>query len=61
LFSPAYAQDVSSPVPSQADFKALTDARIAVVKAALQLTPEQEKLWPPRNALLSHGWCEGRI
>ena len=27
--------------------KTLTDARIAVVKAALQLTPEQEKLWPP--------------
>jgi hypothetical protein len=25
----------------------LTDARIGIVKAALQLTPEQEKLWPP--------------
>ena len=25
---------------------ALTDVRIAVVKAALQLTPDQEKLWP---------------
>ena len=33
-FSPAYAQDASSPIPSQADFKALTDARIAVVKTA---------------------------
>ena len=44
-FPLAYAQDASSPVPSQADFKALTDARIGIVKAALQLTPEQEKLW----------------
>ena len=25
----------------------MTDARIGIVKAALQLTPEQEKLWPP--------------
>src|SRR5262245_12122537 len=25
----------------------LTDMRIDLVKAALQLTPEQEKLWPP--------------
>ncbi len=43
----AYAQEPSPPIPSQADFKALTDARIGVVKAALQLTPEQEKLWAP--------------
>ena len=28
------------------DFKALTDARIGIVKVALQLTPEQEKLSP---------------
>ena len=46
-FSPAYAQDASSQIPSQTDFKVLTDARIGIVKAALQLTPEQEKLWPP--------------
>jgi len=32
---------------STEDRKALTDARIAILKAALQLTPEQEKLWPP--------------
>ena len=25
----------------------MTDARIKIVKAALQLTPDQEKLWPP--------------
>ena len=30
-FSPAHAQDASPQIPSQADFKALTDARIAVV------------------------------
>src|SRR5262249_10776860 len=29
-----------------ADLKALTDARIGIVKAALQLTPEQAKYWP---------------
>jgi hypothetical protein len=43
----AYAQEASPPVPSQINFKVLTDARIGLVKAALQLTPEQEKLWPP--------------
>lgn len=29
------------------DWEQLTDARIKLVKAALQLTPDQEKLWPP--------------
>jgi hypothetical protein len=29
-----------------ADLNALTDARIAIVKSALQLTPDQEKSWP---------------
>ncbi|WP_245435361.1 Spy/CpxP family protein refolding chaperone [Microvirga calopogonii] len=50
----AYAQQaMSSPAGphesgqlSQADFKMLTDIRVGVIKAALQLTPEQEKLWP---------------
>ncbi|WP_338821641.1 Spy/CpxP family protein refolding chaperone [Bradyrhizobium septentrionale] len=32
--------------PSAADLKALTDMRVGIVKAALQLTPEQEKYWP---------------
>jgi zinc resistance-associated protein len=32
--------------PSEADLKAFTDARIAALKAGLQLTPEQEKNWP---------------
>jgi hypothetical protein len=31
---------------SQAEFKMLTDIRVGVIKAALQLTPEQAKLWP---------------
>ena len=35
-----------------ADWEALTEARIKLVKAALQLTPDQEKLWPPiENAI----------
>ena len=41
----AYAQQASR--PSQADLSALTDARVGIVKAALQLTPDQEKYWPP--------------
>lgn len=32
--------------PNVADAGRLTDARVAVIKAALQLTPDQEKLWP---------------
>ena len=32
---------------STADRNNLTDMRIDLVKAALQLTPDQEKLWPP--------------
>jgi len=31
---------------TQAEFKMLTDVRLGVIKAALQLTPDQEKLWP---------------
>jgi hypothetical protein len=33
-FSPAHAQDASPQIPSQADFKALTDARIGVIGMA---------------------------
>jgi zinc resistance-associated protein len=32
--------------PSIEDIKAFTDARIAALKAGLQLTPDQEKNWP---------------
>ena len=31
---------------SAADLSALTDARITIIKSTLQLTPDQEKLWP---------------
>ena len=47
----AQSSQASSPATperlSAADQKTLTDLRIDLVKAALQLTPEQEKLWPP--------------
>jgi hypothetical protein len=46
----AYAQASatdSKGAPSAADFAALTDTRIEVVKMALQMTPAQEKFWPP--------------
>ena len=33
--------------PSPQDLAALTDTRIELVKAALQMTPDQQKLWPP--------------
>jgi hypothetical protein len=47
----AYAQAPSA-MPSQGgpspqDLAALTDTRIELVKMALQMTPEQQKLWPP--------------
>src|ERR1700716_3284952 len=35
---------------SSEDRAAFTDARIAVVKAVLNLNPDQEKLWPPVEA-----------
>jgi len=43
--SPSFAQAPSR--MSDADSNALTDVRINVVKAALQLTADQEKFWPP--------------
>lgn len=33
--------------PSPADIAAFTDARIAALKAGLELTPDQAKSWPP--------------
>jgi hypothetical protein len=54
--APAFAQTGVNPsqymyAPGQAhlsasDWDTLTDMRIKVVKAALQLTPQQEKYWP---------------
>ena len=47
----AYAQGPSAAAPASqrvtaADLNNLTDARVNVVKAALQLTPDQERYWP---------------
>jgi acyl carrier protein phosphodiesterase len=39
-------REVASERVTAADLNALTDARIAIVKSALQLTPDQEKYWP---------------
>jgi hypothetical protein len=47
----AYSAETSSTVGMRhpvtgADLNAMTDARVGMIKAALQLTPEQEKYWP---------------
>jgi hypothetical protein len=47
----SYAAETSSSTvgmthPSAADLNSLTDARVAMIKATLQLTPDQEKYWP---------------
>jgi len=47
----AYAAEKSSNTvgmthPSAADLNSLTDARVGMIKAALQLTHDQEKYWP---------------
>lgn len=45
----AYAQaptTAAPQAPGAVDADNLTDVRISIVKAALQLTPDQEKLWP---------------
>jgi len=51
--APAYAQATSDGERlTTADLSALTDMQIDIVKAALQLTPDQEKYWPPiENAI----------
>jgi hypothetical protein len=43
----AYAQEASHSKLTPTDLNILTDARIGITKAALQLTPEQAKFWPP--------------
>ena len=49
--SPVALAQTRSPAPLEqrqgADQNTLTDMRVDLVKAALDLTPEQEKLWPP--------------
>ncbi|WFU79489.1 Spy/CpxP family protein refolding chaperone [Bradyrhizobium sp. CIAT3101] len=45
-----YAAETTSTVgmghPSAADMSSLTDMRVGIVKATLQMTSEQEKYWP---------------
>jgi hypothetical protein len=54
----AYAAETSSTStvgmrhPNDADMTKLTDMRVGVVKSALQMTPDQEKLWPPVEAAI---------
>jgi hypothetical protein len=48
----AYAEDTHQPKLTQADLKAITDARIGTLKAALQLTPEQQKNWAALEAAI---------
>src|SRR5262249_4860489 len=42
-----YAQEASHARPNPTAFNILTDARIGLAKAVLQLTPEQARFWPP--------------
>ena len=54
----AQSSQTSSTAPERlnaADRNNLTDMRIDLVKAALQLTPEQEKLWPPVETAIRAG------
>ena len=59
----AYAQEASlagHPGPAAGDVHALTDARIGLVKAALQLTPDQAKFWPPIEQAIRES-AQGRV
>jgi hypothetical protein len=49
----AYAQAPSAGPPPE--WAALTDGRIEVTKAALQLTPDQEKYWPAVEEAIRNG------
>jgi LTXXQ motif family protein len=55
----AHAQTTGVAPPERitaSDVDKLTDARIKIVKATLQLTPDQEKLWPAvENAIRARG------
>jgi hypothetical protein len=51
----ALRQDASHRRLRQADLNALTDARIGVAKAMLQMTPEQAKFWPPIEEAIRNG------
>ena len=55
----AQSSQTSSPATPErlntTDQNTLTDMRVDLVKAALQLTPEQEKLWPPVESAIRSG------
>ncbi|MCS0505154.1 Spy/CpxP family protein refolding chaperone [Ancylobacter mangrovi] len=48
LTAPQHGQVIE--IYSDADAKAVLNARLAALKTVLELTPEQEKLWPPMEA-----------
>jgi hypothetical protein len=48
-------QEMSHRTLSQADRNALTDARIGMAKAMLQMTPEQARFWPPIDEAIRNG------
>ena len=56
----AYAQEASHAKMTPTELNILTDARIGMVKAALQLTPEQQKFWPPIEEAI-RARAEGRF
>jgi hypothetical protein len=45
--NPAAQPGTTMQLPSAAEWKQFTDARIDLLKNALQLTPAQQKFWPP--------------
>ena len=57
LAAPQDARSEQSEHPkfSPEDFAALTDARVAALKAGLKLSPEQEKNWPAVEAAIREG------
>jgi len=54
LAAPNYRGDGPRPTPAQMaeNAGAMSDARIAALKAGLRMTPDQEKLWPGVEAAL---------
>lgn len=55
----AYAQEPSHTGMSPTELNVLTDARIGIAKAVLQLTPEQAKYWPAVESAI-HARAEAR-
>jgi hypothetical protein len=48
-------QEASPRRLTQADLNVLTDARIGMAKAMLQMTPEQARFWPPIEEAIRSG------